>query len=209
MNFFHKMVVFFWGLAYPSKFYGKENIPENGSAVLVCNHYRAIDCGFIAKAYSKDIYFLAKKELFNNKFLGRIIKSFGAIPIDRENPDLKSMASALKVLKGGHKLAIFPEGTRNKENSTLQQLKGGAGVFAVKAKCPVVPMMIYKKSKAFRRTYIIIGKPFELSEFYNTRITQTESEKIEKIIREKMLEQAEILNNLMNSKKKKRKNADN
>lgn len=209
MNFFHKIPIFFWSWFYPCTIYGKENIPKDGAAVLVCNHFRAIDCGFIARAYNKDIFFLAKKELFKNKLLGKIVKSFGAIPIDREKPELKSMLLATKVLKEGHKLAIFPEGKRNKENSTLQPIKGGAAVFAVKAKCPVVPMMIYKKSKAFRRTYVIIGKPFELDEFYNVRITSEETEKIDLIIRDKMLEQAEILDNMMKIKKKKNKNACN
>ena len=63
MNFFQKIPVFFFSLMYPMKVYGKENVPDAG-AVLVCNHFRAIDCGFIVRICDKDIKFLAKKEIF-------------------------------------------------------------------------------------------------------------------------------------------------
>ena len=91
----------------------------------------------------------------------------GGLPIDRDNPDMKSLMTALKVLKEGHKLAIFPEGTRNKTGSTeLQPIKGGAMIFAVKAKSPIVPIMIDRKLKMFRKSNVIVGKPFELTEYY-------------------------------------------
>lgn len=203
MNFFHKIPLFFFSLFYPCKIYGKENIPESG-AILVCNHFRAIDCGFVARAYSKDIYFLAKNELFKNKLIGKIIKSYGGIPIDREHPDMKSLLSAVKAVKEGHKLCIFPEGTRNKTNTTeLQELKGGCEVFAVKAKCPIVPMMIYNKAKIFRRTKIIIGQPFELDEFYGKKITDENLKIMSGIVREKMCEQQDVLNKLVLKKKNK------
>lgn len=209
MNFLHKIPIFFWSWFYPCTVHGKENIPKDGAAVLVCNHFRAIDCGFVARAYNKDVYFLAKKELFKNKLLSKIVRSYGGIPIDREKPDLKSMLFASKVLKEGHKLVIFPEGTRNKTSEELQEIKGGSAVFAVKAKCPVVPMMLNGKSNIFRRTHLIVGKPFELVDFYDKKITQEETEKMDNHIREKMLEQANILKDLLNSKKKKGKNANN
>ena len=200
MNFFHKIPLFFFNIFYPYKIHGKENIPE-GAAVFVCNHFRAVDCGFIADAYSKDIYFLAKKELFKNKLLAKIIKSYGGIPVDRENLDMKSMLAALKVLKEGHKLTIFPEGTRNKTGTTeLQQIKGGSMIFAVKAKCPIVPFMLSGKAKFLRRTHLIIGKPFELSEYYSKKLTETELDEMEKIVSEKMREQQRILYDILSKK---------
>lgn len=202
MNFFHKTALFCFNLIYPYKIYGKENIPT-GSAVFVCNHFSAIDCGFIADAYNKDIYFLAKKELFKNKLIGGIIKSFGAIPIDRDNPDMKSLVAAIRVLKDGHKLAIFPEGTRNKSGTNeLQPIKGGTVTFAVKAKCPIVPMMLLNKAKPFRKTKLIIGKPFTLEEFYSKKLTPEVIEQMGEIVSNKMKEQQAILLELTKKKKK-------
>lgn len=206
MKFIHKIPLFFFNIVYPYKIHGKENIP-NGGAVFVCNHFRAIDCGFVADAYNKDIYFLAKKELFNNKLLGKIVKSFGAIPVDRDNPDIKSMMVALKVLKDGHKLTIFPEGTRNKSGTTeLQPIKGGSMVFAVKAKCPIVPMMLNGKAKPFRKTHLIIGEPFELDEFYGKKLDENDMLKMEEIVSRKMIEQQSKLFKLLSSKKRGKNN---
>lgn len=204
MNFIHKIPLFFFNIFYPCKIHGKENI-QSGANIFVCNHFRAIDCGFIANVYNKDIFFLAKKELFKNKLFAKIIKSYGAIPVDRENPDLKIMLEILKVLKGGHKLVVFPEGTRNKTGTTeLQEMKSGSMIFAVKAKCPITPMMLSGKARIFRKTHIIIGKPFELEEFYNKKVDSSDIIKMENIVRDKMLEQQDILlNNILKRKRKK------
>ncbi len=205
MNFFHKIPIFFFNLLYPCTVHGKENIPKDGACVLVCNHYRAIDCGFISNAYNKDVYFLAKKELFKNKLYSKILTSYGAIPIDRDKPEIKSMLKTIKILKEGHKLVIFPEGTRNKVNNELMPLKSGTSVFAVHAKCPVVPLMLSGKAKLFRRTHLIVGEPFEFAEFYDKKITEENLEKMDEILRSKMLEQLKILNNEIKTKNNKRK----
>lgn len=203
MTFFHKIPIFFFSLFYPLKVYGKENIP-NGGAILICNHFRAIDCGFIVRADKKDnIKFLAKNELFKNKLFGKIVKSYGAIPIDRENPDMKSLLAAIRTIKDGNKLCIFPEGTRNKTGTNvLQDIKGGAEVFAVRAKCPIVPIMILKKSKIFRKTHMIIGMPFTLEDFYGKKLTEIDMENMSNIVREKMIEQQKILIDITTKKKK-------
>ena len=202
MNGFLKCIVNGFILFYPLKVFGKENIPDGG-ALFVCNHFRAIDPGFIAKIYSDDIYFLAKKELFKNKFISGILKSFGAISIDRKNPEIKSMLTIVKVLKEGHKLTIFPEGTRNKSGTDmLQPLHSGSAVFAAKAKCPIVPMMILKKSRIFRKTYMIIGKPFELSQYYGKQLSGEDVKVMDQIIFDKMVEQHSILRGMFNNKGK-------
>ena len=76
MNFLHKIPLRIFNLFYPLKIIGKENIPE-GKAILCSNHFSLLDCGFVATAYSKDIKFLAKKEIFKNKtgiFIGVLLK---------------------------------------------------------------------------------------------------------------------------------------
>lgn len=207
MNFFLKIPVFFFSLLYPIKVYGKENIPEGG-AVFASNHFRACDCGYIVRIYKKKVKFLAKKEIFKNKLFNKILKAYGAIPIDRENPDMKSLIEAIKVIKNGNKLCIFVEGTRNKTcTNELQEIKGGAMVFAVKAKCPIVPIMFLNKGKIFRRLKIMIGKPFTLDEFYGQKLDDEQIEKMNVIVREKMLStQCELT---YSTKKKQKKNESN
>ncbi|MBE7081061.1 MAG: 1-acyl-sn-glycerol-3-phosphate acyltransferase [Clostridiales bacterium] len=202
MNFFQKIPIFFFSLLYPIKVYGKENIPKGG-AVLVSNHFRAIDCGFIARICDKDIKYLAKKEIFKNKLFSKIVRSYGGIPIDRDNPDMKSLLEAIKEIKKGNKLCIFPEGTRNVSGTAdLQEIKGGSVIFSVKAKCPIVPIMMLKKAKMFSRTKIIIGKPFELSDYYGKKLSEEDIKALDQIVREKMIEQQNMLKQLSSKGKK-------
>ena len=193
MHPLYKIPLFFAKLIYPCKIYGKENIPK-GAAVLTCNHFHAIDCFYVAMAYNSDISFLAKKELFKKKGVSRLLKSLGGIPIDRDNPDMKTMLSLMKILKEGHKLTVFPEGTRNKTGTTeLQPIKGGAVLFAVKTKTPILPVMILKKAKLFTPNKLIIGEPFTLDEFYDKKLTSDEIDALAEIVSYKMKEQYQIL----------------
>ena len=169
----------------------------------MANHYSAVDPAFLYKFTKKDIFFLSKKEALQNKIAKRLLEEAGAIGIDRETNDMRGMMNAMKVLKDGKRLVVFPEGTRNKTGEELQELKGGAGVFAVKTKSPVVPVMFYKKAKIFRRTYLIVGEPFELSEYYEKKLTKEDYEEIDEIIRKKMLETREKLKELRAKKGKK------
>ena len=187
-KFCENLIMGTFRLFYPAKYYGLEQIPE-GRAVFVCNHFFALDPLFVFSVYQKkgDIYFLAKKELFRKKWAGDILKEFGAIPVDRENVDLQTMRAALRALKEDHKLVIFPEGTRNKKDDALQELKGGAAIFAVRTKSPIVPVMMLKRARLFRRTKLIFGEPFEFSEYYGKKLTEEDYRKLDAELREKMI----------------------
>ena len=205
MNIFQRVVLSVFGVFYPQKVLGKENIPE-GAAVVVCNHYMNIDCGFLKKIFRDKSYFLAKEELFKNGFIRWFIKSYGAIPINRDNPAITSIIAATKVLKDGGKLIVFPEGTRNKTKERMLPLKEGSALFAIKAKCPIIPVMIWKKAKIFRKTYLIIGKPICLDEYYGKKVEKETLKQLDELIRERMLcEQDRVAEVLRAEKEKKRK----
>ncbi len=207
MNFICRSILKAFLTVYPTKKYGKENIPE-GRALLICNHFRAIDCGFVASIYNKDIKFVAKKELFKNKLISKIIKDFGAIPIDRENPEMQSILTVMKYLKADHKICIFPEGTRNKTGTNeLQDFKGGYLVFALKTKSPIVPIMMLKKAKIFRKTIMVIGKPIYLDEYYDKKLSDNELDELNQIVRENMIKQQQSMSDII--AKKRNKNGNN
>lgn len=201
MHFFRNFLVKCFNIVYPCKIYGKENIP-NGGAILVCNHFSAIDCAFLVDVYSKDNFFMSKKEAFDNKFLAFFLKRFGAIPIDRSGTDLKAFYATAKILKNDHKLTIFAEGTRNKTGTdVLQPLKSGSAVLSVKTKKPIVPIMILKKPKFFRRTYLMVGKPIDFSEFYGKKLSNEDIEKMDEILRESMLAVQKSLKDILQNKR--------
>lgn len=203
MNFFKKLILGGFGIFYPQEVIGKENIPE-GAAVVVCNHYRNIDCAFLKRIFKENSFFLAKEELFRTKIVGGFIKSFGAIPVNRENPSLNTILKATKVLKSGAKLVIFPEGTRNKTKKRLLPLKNGSAVFAVKSKCPILPVMMLKKAKAFRKTRIIIGEPIYLDEFYGKKLGEKEIAELDAIVTDAMLSLQDKLNEIIENRKVKK-----
>ena len=116
---------------------------------------------------------------------------------------MKSLLEAIKEIKKGNKLCIFPEGKRNVSGtSDLQEIKGGSVIFSVKAKCPIVPIMMLKKAKMFSKTRIIIGKPFELSDYYGKKLSEEDIAYLDQIVREKMIEQQDILKQLVAKGKK-------
>ncbi len=204
MNFFQRILFRIFKFLYPSKIYGLENVTEGG-AVVVCNHFSVVDCGFMLKLTRKKMYFLAKQELSKNKIFWKILSSYGAIAIDRDNPSVKTLFTAFKLIKKGHKLVIFPEGTRNKtRTSELQTIKSGSAVFAVKAKCPIIPVMILKKARMFRKTHVLVGKPFTLEEFYSRELDESTTKEMDDVIASKMKEVQGELNELLLSKKKKK-----
>lgn len=179
------LYVFFWFL-FPTIFKGKRNIPK-GKVIFICNHTSNVDPIIVELSCWKEKFYLSKKELFKNKLVGGILKNMNTIPIDRGKTDLNAIKMSLKILNKGKALVIFPEGTRNKTNETLGEVKAGAAMFAIKAKAPIVPIWIKKKAKLFRFNVLQFGKPFTLEEFYDQKLNNTVLNQAGKIIGEKLL----------------------
>lgn len=162
-------------IMFPIKVIGKKNLPKKQGFVLTCNHYSNFDAPMIDAKLKRKVRFLAKKELFSSKTKSFFLKQFGGFPIDRGTTDVKAFKFALQTLKDGHILGIFPEGTRNKSGSEeMNEIKSGAVVFASKAGVPIVPMVLIKPIKLFRRTTLIIGEPFMCEGKNPTRLTKDE-----------------------------------
>lgn len=161
---------------YPTKVIGKKNLPQKGGYVLTCNHYSNMDCIMLDLCLVKKIRFLAKKELFKSKFASFVLKKFGAFPINREKPELSAFKFALDVLKKDKILGIFPEGTRNKTEEDMKDLKQGAITFASRGNSEIVPVVLYRKPKALRKNYIIIGEPLKIEGENPSRLTKEEIE---------------------------------
>ena len=148
------------------------------------------------------VHFIAKQELFENKLIGSIARKIEAIPVARDGQDVKAVMTALKYLKRGEVISMFPEGTRNRSNEELLPLKGGAALFAIRSKAPVYPVMTNGKTRLFRRTVILVGDAVDLSEFYDKKMTAEDYERAEEKIRTAMLN---VLHSFPQKKNKKSK----
>lgn len=192
-------------LFFPSKRLGYKEKPFDGPTVIVCNHISNWDSILVATCFKKESYFLCKKEVFKNKVLGSFVRRLGGIKIDREKPEFNEIKTTLKLLKDRKRLVIFPEGTRNKsKNGDLLPIKGGAGMFAYKAKARIIPMYINKPTRFLRRNFVFIGEPFTLDEFYGEKFTQELAEKINQKIKEQILFCKDKLNFYFVEKKQKK-----
>lgn len=116
------------------------------------------------------------------------MKFVNAIPVDRGKTDLNAIKLSMRVLNDEKVLTIFPEGTRNKTEQELSEVKAGAAMFAIKTKTPIVPVWIKKKPKVFRPNTLRFGKAFTLEEFYDQKLTAEVMEKAGQKIAEKLLE---------------------
>ena len=100
-------------LYYSPKIIGGENIPKDGSFLLVGNHIHIMDQCLPLLATKRPVSYMAKKEYFDNKKVAWFFKAAGCIPVDRSIKDTKATDRALEVLKNDEALGLFPEGTRN------------------------------------------------------------------------------------------------
>lgn len=207
---FYKIVRFFgipiFKLFYPVEYVNKENLIKNGKNIVVCNHLGKTDIVMIASLFKDKTFFISKKENYDNKFLGWAYSKLGGIPIDRDKPSFQTIRQVVNVLNQDKRLAIFPEGTRNKVDNKLQEIKQGTAFFAIKGKTNITPVIIYDRFKAFKKNYVIIGKPIDFSKYYDVKFTEEISIECTKIIENVMLElQKEVFAYVENKKKTKGK----
>lgn len=124
----------------------KENIPKDGKYLLISNHRSIIDPLVIEMAFKESSihgFWVSKKELYNSFFFGTFTRNANSILLDREAPNMSPFFKETKeVVKGGNSIFIFPEGTRNKENTPLSSFKDGARLIALKNRLPILPVFI-------------------------------------------------------------------
>lgn len=120
---------------------GKSNLCKLKGAILAVNHSSFLDPVLAAVALPMPMYFLARKDLFRNKFFGWFIRNIHAIPFNRDAPDTTALKNVVQLLEKGKIVLIFPEGTRSPDGNLLPP-HPGIGFIALKAKVPIVPMYI-------------------------------------------------------------------
>ncbi len=141
---------------YKIEYAGTENIPENGGFILASNHMCAIDPIMIAMGVKKrQLHFMGKKELFENPIVKKILTYVNGFPIVRGGADSEALKYAIRIVKEGYILAIFPEGTRSKDHKP-GKAKSGVAVIAKEAKSDILPVSIYSSDNMEKHTKLTI-----------------------------------------------------
>ena len=154
------------------KIEGRENIPKDRNCVLMGNHQCILDPLMLALCVpDREIHFMGKKELWNNKLLGWAFTKVHGFPVDRGNMDMGAIRTAMKVLGEGDTLGIFPEGTRSRTGHMLPLL-GGASMLALRSRCDVIPVYIDGNYRPFRRMTVRVGRPVQMDDLLALRVTR-------------------------------------
>ena len=170
MNILKGIVVPVYKIFRPFRYYGNKKV-KDGACLYICNHYGIFDVIYPAMTTSEGLHFVAKKQVFDMPVIGFLARKVKAISVNRDHKDVRGLLDCFKCLKNNEKICIFPEGTRNKVGAELLPFQPGAAMMAIRCKKPIVPIMIYKKPRAFRMTHVLVGDAFELSEYYDKKLT--------------------------------------
>jgi len=128
-------------LFFRLRVYGKENIPDTGAFLLICNHQSFLDPIFCGVPLRRHSYFLARDTLFTNWFFGRLLSSVNTIPVKQDQADLSAMRKVIDKLKEGKPVLLFPEGTRT-SNGKIADFKSGFGLLSRRGEAAVVPVVV-------------------------------------------------------------------
>jgi 1-acyl-sn-glycerol-3-phosphate acyltransferase len=141
------------------KIAGTEHIPATGGAVIACNHISYLDfiyCGLGALPAKRLVRFMAKKEIFDNKVAGPLMRGMHHIPVDRE-AGMASFREGVTRLKAGEVVGIFPEATISR-SFTVKEIKSGAVRMAAAAGVPIIPMALWGTQRLWTK-----GRPRTLT----------------------------------------------
>ena len=175
-------------------FQGQENVPLKGGAILAINHTSYFDfalAGTAALPAKRYVRFMAKKEIFDNKIAGPLMRGMHHINVDRSNGSA-SFVAALRSLKDGEIIGIFPEGTIS-TSFEIKGLKSGAVRLAIGAGVPVIPTIVWGGQRVytkgvkpnFKRNKTPISVSFGEPIFYSR---ETDVEVAEAHLRDVMIE---------------------
>lgn len=156
----------FFALVHPCRLVGRERLPEKGG-LFCANHTGMSDplCLLLSLGVKWNVHVMAKAELMRIPVLGWILKQAGIFGVERGKSDVGAIKTAMKFLKSGESVLIFPEGTRIKngvdKNGNESEAKTGAAMLAVRTDSMLIPVYIPEKKRWFRFTNVVIGEPFQ------------------------------------------------
>lgn len=174
-------------IVYRIKIVGKENVPKEGALLFCGNHRTYLDPPLITVTAGRKMSFMAKEELKSNPLMSFLCFAFDGIWVKRDSKDIGSLKTAMKVLKNGGCIGIFPEGTRNGMEKNDGKLKNGAAYMALKTGAKIVPIGIQGPAKLFTKNIIIYGKPMDFSEYTQSKIDKQIEDKVSEQLKDAII----------------------
>ena len=174
MRWIYWSVWLLFGAAFRSLFgmrvKGAEHLITEGGVLVASNHQSYLDPPLIGNLYQDEMVYLARKSLFKG-FFRWLYGQWNAIPVDQEKPDMASLKTIIRRLKEGHRVLLFPEGSRTLDGE-LGEAAPGIGLVAVKSGVPIQPVRISGAREALprgsarirlARITVTVGPPIHLT----------------------------------------------
>ena len=158
----------YYQIAYNLKIEGRENVPKKGFFIVASNHVSAIDPFLVIYALQRNVAYMAKVELFQNKIARFFLDLLGAFAVDRSKLSPSTIKTALGLKGTNWGLGIFPQGTREIDGN-MDNINKGFASFAKTLKCDILPVAITGFARDHRKAFksnmkIKIGKPIHYRE---------------------------------------------
>ena len=146
---------------YRYKFINNNSIPHEGAYIIASNHMSFSDPVLLGLGQRRRLFFMAKQELFKNKFFGGLIRALGAFPVERGAGDGKAIKTGEDLIKEGNVMTIFIEGGRTKTGEFMRP-RSGCALVAQQMQVPVIPACITitgNPKYRFAKRVIHFGEP--------------------------------------------------
>lgn len=168
MNLSYRLGWLFFRAVYSTYFrwrvFNPERVPETGAVILASNHASFLDPPLVGAGLKRGINYLARESLFRFPGMGALLRSWQAVPVDRDGAGAAGLKAILDRLLAGGGIILFPEGTRTRDGR-LQPARSGIGLVVVKSTAPVVPVRVFGTYEAYGR-HIKIPRPKRIAVKY-------------------------------------------
>ncbi|MDD6214955.1 MAG: lysophospholipid acyltransferase family protein [Firmicutes bacterium] len=169
-NIIRGLLSFFLFFVFRISVYGKGNVLKDGGVIFAVNHRSNWDPVILGITSPRKLSFMAKSELFRNKFFGAILRHLGAFPVQRGKGDVSAVKTSLHILKSEGAMIMFPEGKRVKPNEHTAA-KPGIAMIATHARVPIIPVSISGKYCWIGKITVKYGEPIYFDEYYDEKLT--------------------------------------
>lgn len=161
---------------------GLENLPQEGAVIVAANHVSNWDPVMVALALNRPIHFMGKAELFNHKFLGKLLTALNAFQVKRGSADRHAIRQALHILEEGEVLGIFPEGARNKTGKE-SKAQTGIAFIALRSGSVIIPVACIGTDRYFpvgwfRPLLVRIGEPISMDTYQDSKVNAAALEQL-------------------------------
>jgi 1-acyl-sn-glycerol-3-phosphate acyltransferase len=146
-----------------------ERVPQTGPVILASNHASFLDPPLVGSGLNRPINYLARESLFRYPGIGALLRSWQAVPVDRDGGGAAGLKAILDRLLAGGGVILFPEGTRTRDGQ-LQPARSGIGLVVIKSNAPVIPVRTFGTFAAYgkhvkfprpKRVAVKYGRPLQ------------------------------------------------